>query len=173
MDWTAFLAQGCPDAFLAEFGHTEKPIAVGSAIRLQVQNADPEERRSLLERHLREQIAQVLGWQTTEIDPQKGFFDLGMDSLTSVELKNRLQTSLNCELPTTLIFDYPTLDTLLGYLTCSMNNLENVAEILPEILPETSPLISPEPTDLAALTESELADLLEQELSAIRQGVAQ
>ena len=39
-----------------------------------------------------------------------------MDSLTSIELRNRLQASLECSLSQTLAFDYPTLTTLVDYL---------------------------------------------------------
>ena len=39
-----------------------------------------------------------------------------MDSLTAMELRNRLQTELGRPLPTTLTFKYPTLRTLAGYL---------------------------------------------------------
>ena len=39
-----------------------------------------------------------------------------MDSLTSVEMRNKLQVSLECSLPTTLAFDYPTVTKLVDYL---------------------------------------------------------
>nr|WP_287280486.1 beta-ketoacyl reductase [Okeania sp. SIO2G5] len=67
--------------------------------------------------HLRQEVATVLGIQPTVLtDPQAGFTDLGIDSLTAVELRNRLQTSLEQPLRATLIYDYPTLMTLTHYL---------------------------------------------------------
>ena len=39
-----------------------------------------------------------------------------MDSLTSVELRNKLQTSLDCSLPSSLAFDYPNIQSLTDYL---------------------------------------------------------
>jgi acyl carrier protein len=60
--------------------------------------------------------AKVLGSAEDRIDTTVGFFDMGMDSLTSVELRNALQTSTNLSLPTTLIFKYPTIEALAIYL---------------------------------------------------------
>jgi acyl carrier protein len=62
---------------------------------------------------VRAQIAIVLGYErATDIDPDSGFLDLGFDSLTAVELRNRLNAATGCQLPATLIFDYPTPSTV-------------------------------------------------------------
>ena len=63
------------------------------------------------------QITQVLSLKSVEsLDKDKGFFDMGMDSLTSVDLKNRLQSELGFSLPSTLLFDYPNVNQLIDYL---------------------------------------------------------
>ena len=90
--------------------------------REQFQQAPEGDRPTLLADHLHHQIATVLGLSSDRpLDPDQGFTDLGMDSLTSVELRNRLQTSLGISLPTTLLFDYPTFSTLNRYLTQSLS----------------------------------------------------
>ena len=48
--------------------------------------------------------------------PRQGFFDLGMDSLQANELRNRLQASLDCVLPPTLTFRFPTVAALTDHL---------------------------------------------------------
>ena len=51
-----------------------------------------------------------------EIDPGLPLSDLGMDSLLAIELRNNLSAALNRQLPSTILFDYPTLRNLIGYL---------------------------------------------------------
>jgi myxalamid-type polyketide synthase MxaB len=84
------------------------------------------EQRDYLIAHVQSQVAKVLGFESSQpIDPQKGFFDLGMDSLTAVELKNSLQNSLGCSLPSTLLFKYPTMEALMDYIANDILALES------------------------------------------------
>jgi acyl carrier protein len=84
---------------------------------LKLEATPANERRLLLVAHVRLQVANVLGISHPEsIAMDTGFFDLGMDSLISVELRNKLQSSLKCSVPSTLALSYPTLETLVEYL---------------------------------------------------------
>ena len=121
MDWRRFIGGGTAPAFLsrvAPAAETTPERAAGAPpLATLLAAADAAGRRTLLAAHVRDEVAKVLGMASAEQVPSaRGFFDLGMDLLTSLELRNRLQASLGLALPSSVALDYPTVDALAGLL---------------------------------------------------------
>ncbi|NEQ66581.1 MAG: SDR family NAD(P)-dependent oxidoreductase, partial [Symploca sp. SIO2D2] len=120
----------------------------------------PEQRRQLLLKEVRLQVAQVLGMSAPEqIDSQVGLFDIGIDSLMLTELRNRLQSSLGCRLSATALFNYANIDDLVDYLARDVLEAINFEELEDASSEELNPT-----EDLTGLSTDELAALLADEL---------
>ncbi|MBI2374778.1 MAG: SDR family NAD(P)-dependent oxidoreductase [Deltaproteobacteria bacterium] len=76
----------------------------------------PELRHAALLAFLRSCVARVLGTPDVALDEQKSFFDLGVDSLLAVELRNVLASELERRFQATLLFDHPTLGDLATHI---------------------------------------------------------
>jgi acyl carrier protein len=68
----------------------------------------PAERAAAVRELVFATVAEVLGHDDpASIDPARSFLEIGFDSLTSVELRNRLAAATGLRLPTTVVFDHP------------------------------------------------------------------
>ncbi|HUQ54786.1 SDR family NAD(P)-dependent oxidoreductase [Lentzea sp.] len=106
-----------PPALLRELvgapAAAEAPVSVRDQL---VPLSGPERRKAVLDL-VRTELAVVLGHRTTDrIEATRGFQEVGVDSLTAVELRNRLTARTGLKLPSTLLFDHPTPVALAAHL---------------------------------------------------------
>ena len=163
VNWARYLGQLYGKDFppiyrdlMAERPAAAAPVVSGLAERLLAEA--PASRRALLEQHLRDAVAAVLGLADRQkIAPRQRLFDLGLDSLGAVELRNRLATALGRNLRATLLFDYPTLHALADHIEQDVLGIPAVVEPV---------AAAPEPENLDHLSDDDLASLLAAELSS-------
>ena len=183
IDWERFLAQlpvGVDREFFASLTSSAAgtpKLASGAAVsalpvvsvaeRLRALPAG--QRRQALLAHLTTQALQVLDLDaSTSLDPRAALKDSGLDSLMAVELRNALNRHAPQPLPATLLFDYPTLETLATYLGKRW-----------ELEPERSVASQPEATPgssvaqaLPDMSDAEAEALLRAELDELQTGRA-
>ncbi|MBB4683798.1 acyl transferase domain-containing protein/acyl carrier protein [Amycolatopsis jiangsuensis] len=119
-DWPSFFESFRNAPALAEIPRPgAEAAAESSTVDLRAQLAgliEPQQRR-LLVQLVRDTVARVLGHpDSAKIGPDRAFTELGFDSLTAVELRNRLDAATGLAVPATLVFDHPTPAALAGYL---------------------------------------------------------
>ncbi|MFD7256842.1 type I polyketide synthase [Streptomyces sp. NPDC059874] len=126
------------------------------------------ERAGILADLIRTHMAAVLGSRPEAIPDDRPFGELGFDSLTSVEFRNRLGAATDLKLPLTLLFEAPTLPELVAVLDTGL------------VPPEETPAAPAAPAapedayrdieaDVSALVEAataeELLDFIDRQLS--------
>ncbi|MEU9964705.1 type I polyketide synthase [Streptomyces malaysiensis] len=112
---------GAPGGGMSGTGGTGGAGGAVANLRARLVDAKPEERERRLLDAVRGQVAAVLGHDSADdVGTRRQFLELGLDSVTAVELRNRLGNITGLRLPATLIFDFPTVTELVGYLSTQL-----------------------------------------------------
>jgi phthiocerol/phenolphthiocerol synthesis type-I polyketide synthase B len=117
------------DDLLSVEAPADGAAAQSTEFRRALADSEPDQRQELLREHVIDQVVAAMGLGSRHaLDPTAGFFASGMDSLMSVTLQRALSDSLGETLPAAVVFDYPTVDALTGYLASILPELVEVAE---------------------------------------------
>jgi acyl carrier protein len=173
--WSRYLRRfplGEEPALLRELGQTMRAGEPGGAgtiprvrLREQLDATPPQARMDVVRGYVRDQVVKVLGLDpTSHVDPARSFFEFGLDSLMAVQLKNTLQSQLGRPLPSTLIFEYPTIEGLTTYLAQKVLGIGPAEQEEPEPSPGGQ---RGAPERLRDLSEEDLTDLLTKKLASL------
>ena len=178
VDWTVFgpvFAARRKRPLLEELAVLAVQVASSGAkepknqrIRERIQQVPRSEKRPLLHSYIRDEVAGILGFSSSDgLDPKQGFFKMGMDSMMTVQLRNRLDQNLGCSLPPTVAFEYPTVESLTKFLAESVLELEEPANA-PVASHSPKKHTTAESSGADDLTEEELVGLLARKLEQMR-----
>ncbi|MEU4303837.1 type I polyketide synthase, partial [Kitasatospora aureofaciens] len=98
----------------------------GSALRERLLSVPAQEQERQVLELVRTHVAAVLGHASPDaMQADRAFTELGFDSLTAVELRNRLTKATGLRLPSTLVFDYPTFPALAAFVRSTVLGTES------------------------------------------------
>ncbi len=113
---------------LANESNSEDILIENSNIVEQLKDAAPSRRRSILATFVTTCVSVVLKMdEDEEIETDMKLFDEGMDSIMALVLINDIGAAFDRTFPPTLLFDYPTIDAIVGYLMDELNINDQVA----------------------------------------------
>ena len=122
--WTEFYPRAAAAPFLADLREEEGRLSTNgpvSQLRESLQDLPAKERRSALERHVLECLGHVLRLAPDRIDPHMPFKGYGLDSLMSMEIRNRLEPGLGLKLSAPLLYTYSTTAALVDHLLSELH----------------------------------------------------
>ena len=181
MDWDAMPEALAQRPLFANFRrHTAATQDAGNdgGLQARLQGLPQGEQRAQVLEAVKVAVARILGLESARVvEEDVGFFDMGMDSLTAVELRNALQAAAGVNLPTTLLFKYPTVQALTAFLADEIFGSNAAAASVAAV--DAKPVES-KPSEAAArpvdavtaesvseMTDEELAAMIDAEMSGL------
>ncbi|WP_396230628.1 beta-ketoacyl synthase N-terminal-like domain-containing protein, partial [Frankia sp. ACN1ag] len=126
--------------------------AGGSSLARRLAELAPGDRQAEALAAVRREIAAVLGHASADgIAADRAFSALGLDSLTAVELRNRLNTATGLRLPATLTFDHPTPDALAAHLVTTLAAADDARPAGTGAGAGTAPAVTDEPIAIVGM----------------------
>ena len=180
IDWSKFSHTGAiADPLFVSLVQSDEKSRMRHVLGDNLENGDWQEklqatpigqRESLLTQLIQAELAEVLGYPENELpSSQTGFFDLGLDSLMAVDLKNRLIGHLGFEVSPTQLFQNPNVASLATQLHEMLNGGtdDNQAISRPEGDLLTADRILPQDRNAEPAKQGDLNDQIADELAAL------
>jgi myxalamid-type polyketide synthase MxaE and MxaD len=122
--------------------------------------AAPATRLAAIELIVREALGSVIRRAPSQLDFRRSFGSMGLDSLMSLELRNRLETACVRALPATLAWNYPTIEQLVAHLD-GLLAPNGIRDAIPPVLDsEIGDALAPLRLDVTALSEEDAVRVL-------------
>ncbi|CAM02153.1 ansamitocin polyketide synthase A [Saccharopolyspora erythraea NRRL 2338] len=126
--------------------------ATASDLAGRLANAPAAEQTRMLLELVCKEAAAVLGHATSDaIDPNRPFKEAGFDSLTAVEVRNRLNDATKLRLSTTVVFDYPTPAVLAEHIRVQVVGEDAESEKAPVATAATGGGLSEDPIAIVSI----------------------
>jgi acyl transferase domain-containing protein/acyl carrier protein len=181
IEWPRLLAQfaNAPlfSAFASEVQTTQSVTGPASlSLAADLAGLPAAARRALVSERVKLEVARVLGLDPGQaIEEEVGLFEMGLDSLTAVELRNALQSAAATALPTTLLFKYSTVAALSRFLAEEVLGSGEVADAdAPTTTTPTTPAaeavaapVRPAIDEVQGMSDAELAAMIDAELGGL------
>lgn len=170
IDWERMLAQYGDQPLFARFASSAATAKKSDAgLRDRIAGLPPVQQKAIILDAIKSEVARILGLESPQaVEEEVGFFEIGMDSLTAVELRNALQTLVGRSLPTTLLFKYSTVQALAAHLFEELaNSSDSQAEEAPPPEPaqaEPAAQASSAAQDVDSMTDDEIMAMIDAEL---------
>ena len=172
MDWDAMpesLAQRPLFANFRRHAAAMQDVKTDGGLQASLQGLPQGEQRVRVLEAVKTAVARILGLESARVvEEDVGFFDMGMDSLTAVELRNALQGVVGTNLPTTLLFKYPTVQALTDFLADEIFGLNAApAAIGSDAKPIENRPSEPSARPVDAVTAESVSEMTDEELAAM------
>jgi SAM-dependent methyltransferase len=137
-----------------------------NALREQLDKALPGDRLDILANYVRDHVRRALRVTADhQLGTRERLLDLGFDSLMALELRSKLSTGLALpkSLPASLIFDYPTIEAIAGYLLSLIEKGKVDARqdsVQSDVNGTDNNEVAFVPSDVSSLSDTEVEELL-------------
>ncbi|MCQ8195467.1 type I polyketide synthase [Streptomyces rugosispiralis] len=129
------LLRGLPDVIDLLTEDTPEDGAGQTELVARLAGLSPEDQERLLTELVQAEAAAVLGHASADATGDRPFSEIGFDSLTAVELRNRLNAATGLRLPATMVFDHPRPSVLARRIRTELGqtDISSVDSVLAEL----------------------------------------